>query len=113
MAFQDAAIGLHSSSSGGGGIVTVYDGTLNNAASNINPAYFNAVTPASNHTAAVKKTREAMADFIREQQGVDGANASGVMMMRATRQAAATSRDVVKVNVGAKSAASYGDITIL
>lgn len=74
MAFENAKIAMLPSSSGGGGIVTIYD-VEETAVGNINTAYLNrdqATRPAA------LRTKTALADFIRAQQHVDGSNRSGV-----------------------------------
>lgn len=66
MALKDAKVHLNAGSSGGGGTIVVYDHTV--PAGDIRGAAY--WTEAGATTPAARKTRQAVAGFIRNQQGL-------------------------------------------
>ena len=70
MAFANAKIGFHTSSTGGGGMVTIYDDTSTKAQIR-NNSYTNAGVR-SGLSANARRNYEALSDFIAKQQSNDG-----------------------------------------
>ena len=81
MAFKDAKIGFHTSSTGHGGFVTVYDSTTAFASIRNNAYYATKPGKDSNENLTARRTYEALADFIEQQQALDGANGGVVAMV--------------------------------
>ena len=75
MALADAKVGMHVSSTGGGGMLTVYDPEAPHATIT-GAGYWSAA-----QTGGPLRTRTAVEDFIRHQQGVkdDGTGGTGVI----------------------------------
>ena len=76
MAIGNAKVGFHTSSTGGGGILTVYDRSVTKAAIR-NTAYYDPA--ASGLSSQAKRTIQAISDFIAGQQEVSGTSSTGVI----------------------------------
>ena len=92
MALKDARINRIVGSGRGGGILTVYDPTVaTNANSIVAPAYW---TIPADEDAATQRERRSCEDFVAAQEGNDGTNKTGVVIIACARAGGPVTRRV-------------------
>ena len=81
MAFKDAKIGFHTSSTGYGGFVTAYDSSAAFATMRANPYWATRPGTGTNADLTARRTYDALVDFIEQQADQPNAATGGIVLM--------------------------------